>query len=113
MRYACQIWGQIQKSKTFDMIHHAQNKALRTISFKQFLETSEPLYNQLKIISLMNNIILNNCLFVFDKLANNLPDVFAQFFKPFKELHTTIPGCHKSIYLTILKLILKCLVLTQ
>ena len=26
MRYACQIWGQIQ-SKIFDMIQHAQNKA--------------------------------------------------------------------------------------
>ena len=26
-------------------------------------------------------------MFVFDKVANNLPDVFDQFFKPFKELH--------------------------
>ena len=37
MRYACQIWGQIQ-SKTFDMIQRAQNKAIRIISFKQFME---------------------------------------------------------------------------
>ena len=86
MRYACQIWGQIQ-SKTFDIIQCAQNKALRIISFKQFMEPSEPLYNQLKINSLKNNIILNNCLFVFDKVANNLPDIFDQFFKPFKELY--------------------------
>ena len=50
------------------------------------MEPSEPLYNQLKINSLKNNIILNNCLFVFDNLTNNLPDVFDQFFKPFKEL---------------------------
>ena len=26
MRFACQIWGEIQ-SKTFDMIQHIQNKA--------------------------------------------------------------------------------------
>ena len=84
MRYACQIWGQIQ-TKTFDMIHCAQNKPLRIISFKQLLEPSEPLYNQLKINSLNSNIILNNCLFVVDKLANNLQDVSDQFFKPFKE----------------------------
>ena len=51
------------------------------------MEPSEPLYNQLKINSLKNNIILNNCLFVFDILANNLPDVYDQFFTPFKELH--------------------------
>ena len=36
MKYACQIWGQIQ-SKTFDMIQCAQIKALRIISFKHFL----------------------------------------------------------------------------
>ena len=86
MRYLCQIWGQIL-IKTFDMIQCAQNKALRIINFKQFMEPSEPLYNQLKIHSLKNGIILNNCMFVFDKLANNLPDVFDHFFKPFSELH--------------------------
>ena len=69
------------------MIQCAQNKALRIVSFKQFVKPSEPLYNQLKINSLKNNIILNNCLFVFDKLTSNLPDVFDQLFKPFKELH--------------------------
>ena len=42
------------------MIHHAQNKDLRSISFKQFMEPSEALHNQLKINSLNNNIILNN-----------------------------------------------------
>ena len=83
MKYACHIWGQVQ-GKTFDMIQRVQNKALRIISFKHFMEPSEPLYNQLKTNSLKNNIILNNCLFVFDNLTN---DIFEQFFKPFKELH--------------------------
>ena len=69
------------------MIQCAQSKALIIISFKQFMEPFELLYNQLKINSLKNNITLNNCLFVFDKLAINLPDVFDQFFKTFKELH--------------------------
>ena len=86
MRYACQIWGQ-SHSKTFDMIQSAQNKALRIINFKQSMEPSEPLYQKLKINKLKNNIILNNCLFVFDKLTNNLPDEFDQFFQPFKEQH--------------------------
>ena len=69
------------------MIQHVQNKASRIINFKQFMKLSESLYNQLKINSLNNNIILNNCLLVFDKLANDLPDVFDQFLKHFKELH--------------------------
>ena len=65
------------------MIQRAQNKALRIVSFKYFMEPSEPLYYQLKINCLKNNIILNNCLFVFDNLANNLD----HFFKPLKKLH--------------------------
>ena len=85
MRYACQIRGQVQ-SETFDIIQRALNKASRIISFKQFMEVSEPLYNQLKINSSKNNIILKNCLFVFHNLVSNHPDTFDQFFKPFKEL---------------------------
>ena len=86
MRYARHTWGQTQ-SKTFDMIQLAQNKALRIKNFKQFMKPSEPIYKQLKINSLKNNIILNNCPFTFDKLANNLSDIFYQFFKSFKEMH--------------------------
>ena len=85
MRHACQIWGQ-SHSKTFDMIQTTQNKALRIINFKQSMEPSEPLYQKFKINKLKNNI-LNNCLFIFDKLTNNLPDVFYHFFQPFKEQH--------------------------
>ena len=69
------------------MIQSTQNKALRIINFKQSMELSEPLHQKLKINKLKNNIILNNCLFVFDMLTNNLPDVFDQFFQPFKEQH--------------------------
>ena len=46
--------GKYIQSKTFDMIQCAQNKALRIIKFKHFMEPSEPLYNQLKINSLKN-----------------------------------------------------------
>ena len=86
MRYAFQIWGQ-SHSKTFDVVQSTQNKALRIINFKQSMAPSQPLYQKLKIDNFKNNIMLNNCLFVFDKLTNNLPDVFDQFFQPFKEQH--------------------------
>ena len=69
------------------MIQSTQNKALRIINFKQSMKPSEPLYQKLEINQLKNNIILSNCLFVFDKLTKNLPDVFDQFFQPFKEQH--------------------------
>ena len=83
MRYTCQIWGQ-SHSKTFNIIQTTQNKALRIINFKQSIKPSEPLYQKLKISKLKNNIILNNCLFIFGKLTKYLPDLFAQFFQPLK-----------------------------
>ena len=57
MRYACEIWKQIQ-SNGFNITQRSQNEALGVISFKQFMEPSQYLYNQLKINSLKNNIIL-------------------------------------------------------
>ena len=77
------------------------------------MESSDLLYSQLKINNLKNNIILTNCLFVFDKLANNLPDGFDKFFKPFKELHNFNTRSYNSIYLMFLKLIFKFLLLIQ
>ena len=112
MRYACQIWGQ-SHSKTFDMIQSAQNKALRIINFKQSMEPSEPLYQKLKINKLKNNIILSNCLFVFDKLTNNLPDVLDQFFQSFKEQHNHITRGSQQYYLIFQKQIHRCLVPIQ
>ena len=50
------------------------------------MELSQPLYQKLKINKLKNNIILSNCLFIFE-LTNNLPDIFDQFFRPLKEQH--------------------------
>ena len=102
MRYLCQIWRQRQ-TKTFYMIQFAQRKALRIISFKQFMELSEPLYNQLKINRLKNNVILNNCFLSLIKLANNIPDVFDQFFKPFKELNNHNARESQQYLLNVLK----------
>ena len=109
---SCQIWGQ-SHSKPFDMIQIAQNKALRIINFKQSIEPSEPLYQKLKINKLKNNIILNNCLFRFDKLINNLPDVFDQFFQPFKEQHDHSTRGSQQYLLNIQKQIHRCLVPIQ
>ena len=83
------------------MIQSVQSKTLRIINFKQSIEPSEPLYQNLKINKLKNNIILKNCLFVFDKLTNNLPDVFDQFFHPFKEQHNCNTRGSQQYYLIL------------
>ena len=71
------------------------------------MEPSEPLYQKLKIHKLKNKQ-----LFIFDKLTNNLPDVFDPFFLPLKEQNNhnswRSPGGHNNIYLIFQKQIHKC-----
>ena len=62
------------------------------------MEPSEPLCQKLKINKLKNNIILNNCLFIFDKLTNNLPDIFDQFFQPLKQYLLNIPKTNTQMF---------------
>ena len=43
LRYVCQVWGQ-GKSDLLVMSQRAQNKALKTINFKEERHPSEPLF---------------------------------------------------------------------
>ena len=52
------------------------NKALRIISFKTRTEPSDPLYANHKVLKLQNIITLNNSLFIYNQLCDNLPNAF-------------------------------------
>ena len=69
------------------MVKRTQNKALRIISFKDRTEPSDPLYANHKILKLQNIITLNNCLFIYDQLYDNLPNAFSNYFKLLKNQH--------------------------
>ena len=57
--------------------------------------------------------MLNNCLFVFDKLTNNLPDVFDQFFQRLEEQHNHNTRGSQQYLLNIPKTNTQMLVPTQ
>ena len=57
-----------------------QNNALRIITFSDFNAHVSPLYKSLKILKLKDQIVLYNCLFVFDQLNQNIPKNFTNFF---------------------------------
>ena len=79
LRYGCQIWGQLN-NQNIDNIKKAQNKALRIINFKGPLESAGPLYKTSKIFTLQEAIRIDNCMFVFDQLKDNLPSSFNNYF---------------------------------
>ena len=69
LMYGCQIWGQY--INTFNQkVFKLQNRALRIISFADFRADSNPLYTNLKIIKLSDQITMQNCLFVHDALTS-------------------------------------------
>ena len=69
LMYGCQIWG--QKTTVYNQkIFKLQNRALRIISFADFKADSKPLYSNLKILMLKDQIVMQNCLFVHDALKN-------------------------------------------
>ena len=81
-----QVWGQ-GRNNVVDMVKRTQNKALQIISFKDRTEHSDLLYANHSILKLQNIITLNNCLFIYDQLCDNLPNVFSNYFKLLKNQH--------------------------
>ena len=95
LRYAAQVWGQ-GSNNVVDMIKRTQNKSPQIITFKHRTESSDPLYANHKILKLQNIITLNNCLFIYDQLCDNLPNAFSNYFKVLKNQHrhnTTSSNC--------------------
>ena len=85
--YGCQIWGQstnVFNKKVFKL----QNRALRIISFSDFRADSNPLYANLKILKLKDQIVLQNCLFVHDTLSKVSPICFQVYFKQTRVIHS-------------------------
>ena len=77
----------VSSNNIVDMIKRTQNKALQIISFKDRTEPSDPLCANHKILKLQNIITLNNCLFIYDQLCDNLPNTFSNYFKLLKNQH--------------------------
>ena len=62
-RYACQVWSQ-SKNQLLTQIGKSQNKALRLLNFKHFVESSNPIYKIMQILKLEDVVLQNNCVFV-------------------------------------------------
>ena len=85
--YASQIWGQV--TNTFNQkIFKLQNRALRILSFSDFRADSNPLYSNLSILKLRDQIVIQNCLFVHDSLNNESPACFSEYFQRTRQIHT-------------------------
>ena len=85
LSYGSQVWSQ-NYSPHLKKIISLQKRALRTIMFTDFNAHTDPLFKDLKILKLQDNVKIQNCLFVYDFLNNNLPDCFQNYFSPLSDL---------------------------
>ena len=72
-----------------DKISLLQRKAVRLMTFSNFDAHSEPLFKELKILKIKDNIFLQNCLFVHDYFHGNLPKSFNNTFTEVENTHTS------------------------
>ena len=69
--YGSQIWG--QQNGTVNKLQILQNKALRVINFQSPRTSATPLFKRCEILKLADYVNLQNFLFAYDSLKNNLP----------------------------------------
>ena len=79
LMYGCQIWAQNLCS-----VSH------KISTFSDFKAHSEPLFKKFEILKFKDNIVLQNCLFVYDYLKGNLPNSFINTFKRVDDIHPII-----------------------
>ena len=79
LSYGSQVWSQNPNSH-LNKIISLQKRALRTITFSDFNAHSSPIFKDLKVLKLQDNVKIHNCLFVHDFLNNQLPDCFDNYF---------------------------------
>ena len=87
--YGCQIWVQ-NLCLVSHKISTLQKKAVRIMTFSDLKAHSEPLFKKFEILKFKDNIVLQNCLFVYDYLKGNLPNSFINTFKRVDDTHPII-----------------------
>ncbi|MEO2220739.1 MAG: reverse transcriptase family protein, partial [Nitrosopumilus sp.] len=87
--YGSQIWGQLN-NQPINKLQVLQNKALRTITFKPPRTSADPLFKECRILKLKDNIKLQNFLFAYDNLKNNLPSTLIDSFSTVDSIHSHV-----------------------
>ena len=77
------------------MLSFSQNidftkNAVRIMTFSDFKAHSEHLFKKFEILKFKDNIVLQNCLFVYDYLKGNLPNSFINTSKGVDDTHPII-----------------------
>ena len=87
LSYCSIVWGYTSKSN-LDKIHILQKRAVRIITCSDYLASSKPLFQTLKILPIYDMISLQNVLFMFKCHNDLLPPMFQNYFKQNCNFHS-------------------------
>ena len=79
LTYGCQTWGLLNNTSLQKVIR-LQKSAMRIISFSNFQDHTNPIFEKLKILKFEDYLTLQNVLFVHDFIHEKLPCSFENFF---------------------------------
>lgn len=80
LTYGSMIWGQVG-SDLRNKLSTLQNKVMRIIHFKYKQFPCDSLYQEAKILKLVDQVKTSNCLLAYNQINNNLPTAFSNFLK--------------------------------
>ena len=85
--YGNLIWGNTYKKRIQTLVN-IQKKSVRLMTFKSYLEHSEPIFSNLKILNVykINNYLTSLFMFRYH-YTKNLPEVFANYFVANNQIH--------------------------
>ena len=86
LTYSCIVWGQ-NGNHHLNKICSLQRIATRILCFAPFRSSTDSLFPRLNILKFPDLITINNCIFVFDYINNNLPISLSGFFTKTKDIH--------------------------
>lgn len=75
LTYGSQVWGLLD-NPTFRKIERTQKAAVRIITFAEFKAHSLPIFQELKILKIREQIELQHILLIYDYRKGNLPSSF-------------------------------------
>ena len=99
LNYASIVWGQAKSS--INRVFTIQNRAIRTIHFKDEFDHTSSLFSKPNIIKLTDKISIQNCLFVSKSLNNQLPDIFNNWFAFSSDTHRYETSCSEKDMLKV------------
>ena len=87
LTYGNLIWGNAYKSH-IEKIVNIQKKIVRLMTFKSYLDHTEPIFTDFKILNLHKLSDYYTCQLMFEYFNfQNLPEIFTDYFLTSKDMH--------------------------